>query len=92
MMLFYYYFIAFCKFDCYTFYKLDINFFRLQCLSAIQYHSGWAYSENVNVLSAGYNKPEFGSIGSGIYLGIDMIYLIFHFCLKYLFLTFNFTY
>lgn len=70
-----------------------LTFFRLKLyLSAIQYHSGWAYSENVNVLSAGYNKPEFGSIGSGIYLGNDMIYLIFYFYFKYLFLTFNFTY
>lgn len=60
------------------FYKLDINFFRLQLyLSAIQIHSGWAYGENVNVLSAGYNKPEFGSVGSGIYLGIYILFFIF---------------
>lgn len=51
--------------------------FFVAILSAIQYHSGWAYSENVNVLSAGYNKPEFGSIGSGIYLGIDISYFSF---------------
>lgn len=37
---------------------------------AAQYQYGWAYAENVNLLAAGYNKPEFSFLGSGIYSGI----------------------
>ncbi|XP_017879699.1 vanin-like protein 1 [Ceratina calcarata] len=38
-------------------------------LTAIQTQSGWAYSQNVNLLGAGYHLPEFGGSGSGIYWG-----------------------
>ncbi|XP_076244821.1 vanin-like protein 1 [Calliopsis andreniformis] len=38
-------------------------------LMAVQVHSGWAYSENVNLLASGFHNPRHGSTGSGIYLG-----------------------
>nr|XP_033330123.1 vanin-like protein 2 [Megalopta genalis] len=37
--------------------------------TAVQMHFGWAYSEDVNFLSAGHNRPLIGCTGSGIYLG-----------------------
>lgn len=40
-------------------------------LTAVQMHFGWAYSEDVNFLSAGHNRPLIGCTGSGIYLGRD---------------------
>lgn len=49
--------------------------FMLQYLfSALQVQAGWAFSENVNLLVAGYNRPKFGNAGSGVYLG-NTIYL-----------------
>ncbi|XP_076220784.1 vanin-like protein 1 [Nomia melanderi] len=38
-------------------------------LTAAQTQYGWSYAENVNLLAAGYNRPEVGNTGSGIYLG-----------------------
>ncbi|XP_047349735.1 vanin-like protein 1 [Vespa velutina] len=38
-------------------------------LTSIQTQSGWAFSENVNFLAAGYNNPIRGTTGSGIYFG-----------------------
>lgn len=38
-------------------------------LTAVQTHAGWSYSEDVNLLVAGYNTPTAGNTGSGIYLG-----------------------
>lgn len=42
-------------------------------LTAVQTQYGWSYAENANLLAAGYNKPQFGSAGSGIYLGTNGI-------------------
>ncbi|XP_076668252.1 vanin-like protein 1 isoform X2 [Andrena cerasifolii] len=38
-------------------------------LTALQMQFGWSFSENVNLLAAGYHGTEFASMGSGIYLG-----------------------
>lgn len=38
-------------------------------LTAVQTQAGWSFSEDVNFLASGYNKPDVGSSGSGIYLG-----------------------
>ncbi|XP_029156556.1 vanin-like protein 1 [Nylanderia fulva] len=38
-------------------------------LTAVQTQAGWSFSEDVNFLASGYNKPSVGSTGSGIYLG-----------------------
>ena len=38
-------------------------------LTALQVQFGWSFSENVNLLAAGYHGTEFASMGSGIYLG-----------------------
>ena len=38
-------------------------------LTALQMQYGWSFSENVNLLAAGYHGTEFASMGSGIYLG-----------------------
>lgn len=44
-------------------------FSEVPFLTSVQTQAGWAYSENVNLLAAGYNYPAQGSTGSGIYLG-----------------------
>ncbi|XP_063986075.1 vanin-like protein 1 isoform X2 [Diachasmimorpha longicaudata] len=44
-------------------------FSELPFLMAIQAQSQWAYSEDVNFLASGYNRPYLASFGSGIYLG-----------------------
>ncbi|XP_015122203.1 vanin-like protein 2 isoform X2 [Diachasma alloeum] len=44
-------------------------FSELPFLTAIQAQSEWAYSEDVNFLASGYNRPHLASFGSGIYLG-----------------------
>lgn len=46
-------------------------FSEIPFLTAIQTQSGWSYANDVNFLAAGYNKPEVGSTGSGIYKGRD---------------------
>ncbi|XP_070524082.1 vanin-like protein 1 isoform X2 [Cardiocondyla obscurior] len=38
-------------------------------LTAVQTQAGWSYAEDVNLLASGYNRPSFGNVGSGIYLG-----------------------
>ncbi|XP_049963475.1 uncharacterized protein LOC126484137 [Schistocerca serialis cubense] len=38
-------------------------------LTAVQTQAAWAYSLDVNLLASGYNRPEVGSAGSGIFLG-----------------------
>ncbi|XP_011865173.1 PREDICTED: vanin-like protein 1 isoform X2 [Vollenhovia emeryi] len=38
-------------------------------LTAVQTQAGWSFAENVNLLASGYNRPDFGNAGSGIYLG-----------------------
>ena len=38
-------------------------------LTALQMQFGWSFSENVNLLAAGYHGTEFAAMGSGIYLG-----------------------
>ncbi|XP_025993534.2 vanin-like protein 1 [Solenopsis invicta] len=38
-------------------------------LTAIQTQAGWSFAEDVNLLAAGYNRPNVGHVGSGIYLG-----------------------
>ncbi|XP_072752452.1 vanin-like protein 1 [Anoplolepis gracilipes] len=38
-------------------------------LTAVQTQAGWSFSEDVNFLASGYNRPAVGSSGSGIYLG-----------------------
>ena len=42
-------------------------------LTALQMQFGWSFSENVNLLAAGYHGTEFACVGSGIYLGRDGI-------------------
>lgn len=44
-------------------------FSEVPFLTAVQAHSGWAHALDVTVLAAGYNLPERGSTGSGVYLG-----------------------
>lgn len=36
---------------------------------AVQTQAGWSFAEDVNLLASGYNRPDVGSAGSGIYLG-----------------------
>lgn len=45
---------------------------------ALQIQAGWSYAEDVNLLVSGYNRPEKGNAGSGIYIGND-IYLHINF-------------
>lgn len=42
----------------------------LLIILAVQTQAGWAFSEDVNLLASGYNRPGSGSAGSGIYLGV----------------------
>lgn len=44
-------------------------FSELPFLTAVQIQQNWAYSNNVNFLGAGANRPIVGSGGSGIYSG-----------------------
>lgn len=44
-------------------------FSEVPFLTAAQAQFGWSYAENVNLLASGYNLPENGNTGSGIYLG-----------------------
>lgn len=44
-------------------------FSQLPFLSAVQTQVAWAHSMDVNFLGSGYNAPEVGSTGSGIYAG-----------------------
>jgi predicted amidohydrolase len=44
-------------------------FSELPFLTAVQVQQNWAYSNDVNLLAAGANNPEFGSTGTGIYSG-----------------------
>lgn len=44
-------------------------FSEVPFLTAVQEQTAWSYSLDVNLLAAGYNKPEAGSAGSGIFLG-----------------------
>lgn len=41
----------------------------LLIIPAVQTQAGWSFSEDVNLLASGYNKPDVGNTGSGIYLG-----------------------
>ncbi|XP_050448513.1 vanin-like protein 1 [Cataglyphis hispanica] len=38
-------------------------------LTTVQTQAGWSFSEDVNLLTSGYNDLDFGHTGSGIYLG-----------------------
>ncbi|XP_015597848.1 vanin-like protein 1 [Cephus cinctus] len=38
-------------------------------LTAVQTQYGWSFAEDVNLLASGYNNPQRGNAGSGIYLG-----------------------
>ncbi|XP_012541929.1 vanin-like protein 1 [Monomorium pharaonis] len=38
-------------------------------LTAVQTQAGWSFAEDVNLLASGYNRPDVGNVGSGIYLG-----------------------
>ncbi|XP_076681446.1 vanin-like protein 3 isoform X2 [Andrena cerasifolii] len=42
---------------------------ELPFLTALEMQFGWSFSENVNLLAAGYHGTESGHMGSGIYLG-----------------------
>lgn len=42
---------------------------ELPFLTAVQLQQSWAYSNNVNLLAAGSNKPDVASTGTGIYAG-----------------------
>lgn len=42
----------------------------LLIILAVQTQAGWSFAEDVNLLASGYNKPDFGNVGSGIYLGM----------------------
>lgn len=44
-------------------------FSELPFLTAVQVQQNWAHANDVNLLAAGANNPEFGSTGSGIYAG-----------------------
>ncbi|XP_066587545.1 vanin-like protein 1 [Prorops nasuta] len=44
-------------------------FSELPFLTATQMQAGWSYAEDVNFLASGYNRPEVGNSGSGIYMG-----------------------
>ncbi|KAJ9591800.1 hypothetical protein L9F63_001617, partial [Diploptera punctata] len=44
-------------------------FSELPFLSAVQEQAAWAHSLDVNFLGSGYNAPQGGSTGSGIYAG-----------------------
>jgi pantetheine hydrolase len=44
-------------------------FSELPFLTAVQAQQNWAHSNDVNLLAAGANNPEFGSTGTGIYAG-----------------------
>lgn len=37
--------------------------------TSVQVQHGWAYSNNINLLSSGANNPAAGSTGTGIYAG-----------------------
>lgn len=41
------------------------------CILADSVQAGWAYSNDVNLIAAGYNMPAMGGGGSGIYAGRD---------------------
>jgi len=44
-------------------------FSELPFLTAVQIQQAWAFTNNVNLLAAGFNNPTVGSTGSGIYHG-----------------------
>ncbi|XP_058806700.1 vanin-like protein 1 [Phymastichus coffea] len=44
-------------------------FSELPFLTSVQAHSAWAYANDVNLLSSGFNEPAITNGGSGIYLG-----------------------
>lgn len=44
-------------------------FSELPFLTAVQVQQNWAHSNDVNLLAAGANNPEYGSTGTGIYAG-----------------------
>lgn len=48
-------------------------FSTMPLLTTIQFQSGWAYAEDVNLLTSGHNSVEEGYSGSGIYAGRDGI-------------------
>ncbi|XP_031777023.1 vanin-like protein 2 [Nasonia vitripennis] len=48
-------------------------FSELPFLTSVQTHSAWAFDNDVNLLSSGFNEPAITNGGSGIYLGKDGI-------------------
>lgn len=44
-------------------------FSELPFLTGVQVQQNWAHANDVNLLAAGANNPEFGSTGTGIYAG-----------------------
>ena len=74
---------------CFIYMEIGLNYldFFLDCMkllingvvpfvSALQIQASWSYAEDVNFLASGYNRPKFGSAGSGIYLGILIFVLL----------------
>lgn len=48
---------------------ISSNYNKILIILAVQTQAGWSFSEDVNFLASGYNRPAIGSTGSGIYLG-----------------------
>lgn len=44
-------------------------FSKMPFLTSTQFHSAWAYKNNVVLISSGANSPVNGSTGSGIFVG-----------------------